>query len=156
MFLIQYCRAAAVRLGKPSLALTLSFISISPKTQTRTVPASLPCIWHSPLQICAQPAGFAESHSANSTAAKVRYSDESRLHHDAYFTKLTAFLCGLSWRWLYQLCMMYCVRLIVHLSVQRSKRSPIFNVLCSTIWRVKEMQIRGDHCYKRKGGLGSA
>ncbi len=31
------------------------------KTQTRTVPASLPCIWHSRLQICAQPAGLEES-----------------------------------------------------------------------------------------------
>lgn len=101
-------------------------------------------------------AGFAESHSVNSTAAKVRYSDESRLHHDAYFTKLTAFLCGLSMRWLNQLCMMYCVKLIVHLSVQRSERS--WSSMCFAElhegWR--KCRYAGIAATKGRQGLGSA
>ncbi len=64
---------------------------------------------------------------------------------------------GLSRMWLNQLCMMYWVRLIVHLSVQCSERSPIFNALCGATWRVKEMQIHVDRCYKKgRWGLGSA
>lgn len=152
MFLIQYCRAAAMRLGKPSLALTLGFISISPKTQTHAVPALLPCIWHSQPQSHAQPTGLTESHSANSNAAKLMYSDESRLHSDDYFTNLTVFLCGLSGRWLNQPCMMYCVRLIAHLSVQRSERSPIFNVFCGATWRVKGNADTWGSLLQKEGG----
>lgn len=129
MFLIQYCGS---KVGEALSGSHPPFhFHLTKNTDSR-------CASFTPLhlaqwtsELCsAQPAGLAESHSANSTAAKVRYSDESRLHSDAYFTKLTAFLCWLSRRWLNQPCMMYCVRLIVHLSVQRSERSQIFNVLC--------------------------
>ncbi len=156
MFLIQHCRAAALRLGNPSLALTLGLISISRKHRLALCQLPSPAFGTVDFRFVLSPLVLKRA-SANCTAAKVRYSDESRLHHDACFTMLTAFLCGLSRMWLNQLCMMYCVRLIVHLSVQCSERSPIFNALCGATWRVKEMQIHVDRCYKKgRWGLGSA
>lgn len=146
---------AAVRLGKPSLALTLRFISISPKTQTHAVPALLPCIWHSGLQSCALLNPLALQRAIVLTALLQRWGIQMNLDYIMTPTSLSwlpSFVGYLGDGWISPAwCIVSGWLSTWACSALKGHRSSMCFAMLHEGWR--EMQICGDHCYKGKAGI---